>query len=192
MRGRRLLALDYKQYAANRLDRARFFGVLPLDEGEGPGLRRERYLWGEVLVLDRVGRSRYFLDEHYTPSSEAARSALLRYALVKVLEEKGYTLKGRIGEVMVLSCPAGRRVFLAAKWGGYSPDGVKRLYKQMERYLFQTGGTFWFLPAPGRRFGRFLKAHPMADTLPEEVAKAGLEAFARLAQASPPRRGVSG
>lgn len=132
------------------------------------------------------------MDGHYTPSSEAARNALFRYALVKFLGSMGYALKGRIGEVMVLTAPSGRTVFLAAKWGGYSPDGVKRLYGQVSRYIFQTGGVFWFLPAEGRRFGRFLRAYPSAEVIPREVARGGLEEFARLVQAPEPKEAVSG
>ncbi|WP_126216934.1 hypothetical protein [Thermus scotoductus] len=189
---RRVLALNYKEYQNNPLDRARFFGVLPVCEGEVRGLKRERYLWGEVLVLDRYGREGYFSYPHYTPSSDGARNALLRYAFAKVLEAKGYTLKGRIGEILVFASPVGQTVFLAVKWGGYSPSGVKRLYENLARYVFQTGGVFWFLPAPHRRFGKFLKKHPSAEPIPQEVATAGLEAFARFAQAIEPREAVSG
>ncbi len=120
---RRFLALDFREYNGDPVKEARFFGVLPLCRGEAPGLRRERYLWGEVLVLSRDGRKQFFRFAHYTPSSQAAKNALLRYAFCQVLKNKGYRLKGRIGEVLVFHGPEGNMVFLAVKWGGYTPAG---------------------------------------------------------------------
>ena len=189
---RRVVALNYKEYSGSPLLRARFFGVLPLAEGEDQGLRRERYEWGEVLVLDRLGREAFFAYTYYTPSSEAAKNALLRYAFAQVLTEKGYELKGRIGEVLVFLSPSGRTIFLATKWGGYTPAGIRRIYDAISRYLFQTGGLLWFSPAPKRLFGRFLKAHPSAEVIPEEVAKEALEVFHRLRQGPVPSPGGSG
>ncbi|WP_135256416.1 hypothetical protein [Thermus caldilimi] len=183
---RRFLALNYREYEGDPVGQARFFGVLPLSEGMVTGLREERFLWGRVLVLDRTGREGFFAFTRYTPSPEGARNALLRYALVKVLEEKGFRLKGRIGEVMVLESPTEQKVFLAAKWGGYTPSGIRALYTKIARYVKQTAGTFWFLPAPKRRFGRFLKEYPEVEFIPEEVAKEGLEAFSAYAQGSVP------
>lgn len=166
---RLFLALDFREYEGDPLGEARFFGVLPLYRGEVPGLRRERYLWGEVLVLSREGRKRFFRFAHYAPSSQAARNALLRYAYYEVMKERGYRLKGRIGEVLVFDL-GGKNVFLAAKWGGYTPQGVRRVFSTVSSYVYQTAGEFWFTPVKGRRYGRFLKAYPVARTIPVELA----------------------
>lgn len=168
---RRFLALDFREYDGDPAKEARFFGVLPLCRGEAPGLRRERYLWGEVLVLSRDSRKQFFRFAHYTPSSQAARNALLRYAFYQVLKNKGYRLKGRIGEVLVFHGPEGNMVFLAAKWGGYTPAGVRRVFASVSSYVYQAGGRFWFTPAKGRRYGKFLKANPVAEVIPAELVE---------------------
>lgn len=183
---RRFLALNWKEYASTPLDRARFFGVLPLTEPLSEGLRVENYLWGKVLVLSRRGREVYFAYKGYVPSSEAARTALLRYAFAKVMEKQGYTLKGRLGEVLVFEAPTERKAFLAVKWGGYTPAGIRRIYESVGKYLHQAGGILWFLPAPKRRFGRFLKAHPVVEVIPEGLAKEALGAFEAYAQGREP------
>jgi hypothetical protein len=183
------LSLDYREYRDSPLGRARFFGVLPLEVGEAEGLRRERYLWGEVLVLDRRGRKRFFSFSHYTPSSQAARTGLLRYAFYRVMEGRGFELRGRIGEVLVFR-KGEETVFLAAKWGGYTPQGARRVLESVSSYLYQVGGRFWFFPAPGRRFGRFLKAHPVAAVIPEEVAREGLSLYEAYARGTAPTRAV--
>jgi len=186
---RLFLSLDYREYRDSPLGRARFFGALPLEVGEAEGLRRERYLWGEVLVLDRRGRRRFFSFAHYTPSSQAARSALLRYAFYRVMEERGFELRGRIGEVLVFR-KGEETVFLAVKWGGYTPQGARRVLESVSPYVYQVGGRFWFLPAPGRRFGRFLKAHPVAAVIPEEVAREALSLYEAYARGTAPTRAV--
>lgn len=183
------LSLDYREYRNSPLGQARFFGALPLEVGEADGLKRERYLWGEVLVLDRRGRRRFFSFVHYTPSSQAGRSALLRYAFYRVMEERGFELRGRIGEVLVFR-KGDRTVFLAAKWGGYTPQGARRVLESVSPYVYQAGGSFWFLPAPKRRFGRFLKAHPVTALIPAEVAEAALSLYETYTQGTAPTRAV--
>ncbi len=171
---RRFLALDFREYEGDAVKEARFFGVLPLYRGGGlatPELRHERYLWGQVFVLSRQGRKQFFRFAHYTPSSQAARNALLRYALYEVLKSRGYRLKGRIGEVLVFAAPEGGNVFLAAKWDGYSPAGVRRVFASVSSYVYQAGGRFWFTPAKGRRYGKFLKANPVAEVIPAELVE---------------------
>ena len=169
---RRFLALDFREYEGDPVKEARFFGVLPFYRGGGTGLREEKYLWGKVFVLSRKGRKEFFRFAHYTPSSQAARTAFFRYVFYEVLKSRGYRLKGRIGEVLVFISPEGGTVFLAAKWGGYTPAGVRRVFATVSPYVYQTGGKFWFVPVKGRRYGRFLKSHPVAEVIPAELVEA--------------------
>lgn len=186
---RRFLALDWREYAGTPEGRARFFGAVPVwDVGEG--LKREKYLWGVANVLSFRGRKGFFAFRYYTPAPEAARNALLRYALYRVLEDRGYRLKGRLGEVLVFAAPDGGVVFVGAKWGGYAPSGVRRLWDSVERYVYQRGGEFWFWPAEGRRFGRFLRDRPVARVIPPEVTEEALRTFGAYARGSAPTPAV--
>ena len=186
---RRFLALDWREYAGTPKGRARFFGVVPVWE-RGEGLKREKYLWGVVNVLDREGRGDFFFFRYYTPAPEAARTGLLRYALYRVMESRGYRLKGRIGEVLVFDTPEGDVVFVGAKWGGYTPSGLRRLWDSVERYVYQRGGRFWFWPQEGRRFKRFLRGHPLVEVIPQEVREEALRAFQAYARGLEPTSAV--
>lgn len=160
---RRFLALDFREYEGDAVKEARFFGVLPLYRGGGlatPELRHERYLWGQVFVLSRQGRKQFFRFAHYTPSSQAARNALLRYALYEVLKSRGYRLKGRIGEVLVFAAPEGGNVFLAAKWGGYSPAGVRRVFASVSSYVYQAGGEVLVYSGEGEALREVFEGQP--------------------------------
>jgi len=145
-------------------------------------LVQKTYAWGRVWVLNEGGRSEYFSFIYYVPSSESARTSLLRYVFAQVLQKRGYELRGRVGETLLFSDPDGRRTLLAAKWGGYAPAGLKRLYQSAGAHMEVKPERLLYTPAPGRRFHWFNRIHPEAEAVPKELLEETLGVFQELSQ----------
>lgn len=175
------VTLRFEEHRGGELERCRFFGVLPLCESPAPGLERLDYSWGSVWGLSQEGRRQFYEFTYYRPSEQAAKDYLLRYALARVLEKRGYTLLRRLGEVLSFLGPAGEEIWVAIRWKGYTPLGIKRLYKTTVQRDKRKPDRFLYSPAPKRRF-HYFNHNYNAEPLPEDLWNEAIGFFEALVQ----------